>query len=299
MSSKIIWTDETWNPIVGCSHCSPGCDHCYAERMAHRQAAMVLNKSPCPDITKGQGRYVAVIGPKGKWNGSTVIDNGCDKDSEMNRPHHMKKPRWIFVCSMSDFFHENNSDKWIEKVFDIIYYAYWHTYILLTKRPKRMHDFIKRHFGGTSPGKNVWCGVTVCNQKETDEKIPVLLQTPAEVRFISIEPMLGPIDLYRGEFNFLERLKSPSGTQYEKLDWLIVGGESGPDARPMNPDWVRSVRDQCAAAGVPFLFKQWGDAKPSTTIDKINMINAGWNLNKKKGGLMLDGKIHDGYPEEK
>jgi protein gp37 len=281
MGTKISWTDETWNPIVGCSHCSPGCDHCYAERMARRQAAMALEKSPCPDITTGQGKYVAVIGPDGKWNGSTVVDDGkgLHMSGEMIKPLKIKMPRRIFVCSMSDLFHENTIDGWIGQVLDIQRAAPQHTYIWLTKRPERMRSFISGQFGHEGPGKNVWCGVTVCNQKEADKKIPVLLKIPATVRFISIEPMLGPIDISRAlglewsdnlQMYLPEQIHTLGG--HPKLDWVIVGGESGPGARPMSLDWALSIRDQCKMSGTPFFFKQVGGVRKKPSDDLLDGI---------------------------
>ena len=273
MGTRIEWTEETWNPIVGCSKCSPGCKHCYAERMALRQASMALEKSASPDVTRGQGRYVAVIGPDGKWNGATAIDKGEDINSELCKPMRCKKPRRFFVCSMGDLFHENVLDYEIEQVCRVQYHAPQHNYIWLTKRPDQMRDFILDYFGNDGPGENVWCGVTVCNQEEADEKIPILIDIPADVRFISIEPMLDLIDLQYPTFNGADSLHSLPG-----LNWVIVGGESGPGARPMHPDWARKIRDQCADAMVPFFFKQWG------------------GVSKKENGRILDGKIHDEYP---
>ena len=195
MSTHIEWTEETWNPIVGCSKCSPGCDHCYAERMANRLSGIALAKNATPDVTRGIGRYIAVINPGGEWNGSTCCDNSEDISGEFFKPLRMKKARRIFVSSMGDLFHEKNPDIWINIVVGVQKRAHQHTYIWLTKRPEQMRDFILGYFKGDSPGKNVWCGVTVCTQDEADSKIPVLLETPATVRFVSIEPMLGSVDI--------------------------------------------------------------------------------------------------------
>jgi protein gp37 len=264
MGTRIEWAEETWNPIVGCSKCSPGCDHCYAERMANRLAHIALKKRP--GLTMGNARnrlegYVKVVDRMGCWNGEVFFNPEDDK------PLHIKKPSRIFVCSMGDLFHEKIHESWIMSVLAIQEDAPQHTYIWLTKRPERMREVILKL--DLPVLENIWLGVTVCNQKEAEEKIPILFQTPAAVRFVSIEPMLGPVDFGSDQ---LTKHWGPG------LDWVIVGGESGPGARPMHPDWVRSARDQCAAAGVPFLFKQWG------------------GCNKKKAGRMLDGKVHDEYP---
>lgn len=251
MGTRIEWTEETWNPIVGCSKCSPGCEHCYAERMAMRQASMALEKESFPNTTIGQGRYVAVISPDGKWNGATIIDQSEGEDGELCKPMRHKKPRRFFVCSMGDLFHENVSDFELEQVCRVQAHAPQHTYIWLTKRPEQMRDFILDYFGDDGPGDNVWCGVTVCNQYEADRKIPILIEIPVKVRFVSIEPMLEQVDLQYPTFNGADSLHSLPG-----LNWVIVGGESGPGARPMHPDWARKIRDQCADAKVPFFMKQ-------------------------------------------
>ena len=311
MTTKIEWTDYTWNPIVGCSKCSPGCQNCYAEKMGRRLAAIAANKNLLV-INRGIGRYVSVIGVDGKWNGKTVLDIGHDISDEIYKPLRLKKPRRIFVCSMSDLFHENVSDWAIEKVCRVQKEAPWHTYIWLTKRPEQMRDFILDYYGVNGPGKNVWCGVTVCNQDEADRKIPILLQTPASTHFVSIEPMLGEIDLENlpglmGTGRHLDSLSSAGiegSSIYGSLKWVIVGGESGHRARPMHPDWVRSVRDQCVSAKVPFFFKQWGDgifyckntAIHTFLLDGMFLRDAGWKAGDKKGGRTIDGKIYDQYP---
>lgn len=247
MSTKIEWADITSNPFVGCSKCSPACDNCYAERFAAR-----LAKNP-----KTAAKYAGVVDEDGKWNGwISELDMTCfDKLP--------KKPSRIFLGCMTDFFHENTDFDDQEKILNRIAHTEQHTFLLLTKRPvnawKRYHTMLP----------NVWLGVTVCNQKEADEKIPLLLDIPAAVRFISFEPLLGPINLWRWFPDGacptpapvacgLERMtKNP---EYENgIHWVICGGETGIGARPMHPDWVRSLRDQCVAAGVPFFFKSWGD----------------------------------------
>lgn len=228
MTTKIDWTDETWNPIVGCSKCSPGCQNCYAEKMAARLASMKIRG------------YTEVVSADRKWNGKTAF-----VESALDKPLRWRKPRRIFVCSMSDLFHKTVPSNRVYSILEVTQKTQQHQYQILTKRPRKMRGCIngfKNRHGGL-PLKNVWLGVTAESQTEADKRIPYLLDTPAALRFISVEPMLGPINLseYIGA-----------------LDWVICGGESGPEARPMHPDWARDLRDQCAAAGVPFFFKQWG-----------------------------------------
>ncbi len=266
--TKIEWADLTINPIVGCAKCSPGCDNCYAEKMAMRLAG---------HAGKLGERYqdvVHIFPEHGKgWNGSTNVDFSCF----WNLPG---KPARVFAGSMGDVFHASVSQDAINTLFHQI--ASWpqHTFMLLTKRPKRAKMMISRvpHKGAPWPVKNVWLGVTVCNQAEADEKIPLLLSTPAAKRFVSMEPMLGQIEMvhflggrtYRCPCGWheTERDLFLVGEQaqcnecgklakiFPALDWVICGGETGPGARPMNPDWARSLRDQCRAAGVPFFFKK-------------------------------------------
>jgi len=253
MPTKIEWAEETWNPIVGCTKCSPGCDHCYAERMAARLKGM------------GGSKYQGVI-TDGKWNGQVAFDPRF--------PFTGKKPKRIFVSSMGDLFHSKVSRSWMQDIVRIQSEHPQHIFFWLTKRAPLMRMMCDYVFGRNPYPENLWTGVTVCNQDEAERKTPELLRIPSVIRFLSIEPMLGSIDL------------SP---WIKKLNWVIVGGESGPGARPMQPDWVRSVRDQCADAGVPFLFKQWGEYGP------VN--NKMVKMNKKHAGRALDGVIHDGYPK--
>jgi len=265
MNNPIGWCDITINPFVGCSKCSPGCDNCYAERFAARMA-----KNPA--TTK---KYAGVVNESGEWTGGiSELDMTCfDKLP--------KKPCRVFVGSMTDFFHKNADFDDQGKVLNRIAHTEQHTFLLLTKRPenawKRYHTMLP----------NVWLGVTVCNQEEADAKIPVLLDIPAAKRFVSIEPMLGPVDLTHhffseptGKFRTkngkrqMECVTPPDGA----ISWVICGGETGLGARPMHPDWARSLRDQCAAAGVPFYFKGWGGSG-------------------KKSAPLLDGREWHQFPE--
>lgn len=250
MSDKtaIEWTDATWNPVTGCTKVSPGCDHCYAETIAER------------------------------FRGGPAYPNGFDitlRPHKLDQPLRWKRPRRIFVNSMSDLFHDQITDQYIAGVFAVMARAPHHTFQVLTKRHGRMrsllneHDFAARVCGPDDiewPLRNVWLGVSTENQQWADIRIPALLDTPAAVRWISAEPLLGPIDL--GDYE--QRVGCECGCcdhgceePRPGLDWVVVGGESGRSARPMHPDWARSLRDQCAAAGVPFLFKQWGEWAPA------------------------------------
>ncbi len=266
--SKIEWTNKTWNPIVGCSRVSPGCEHCYAETMARRLKAM------------GRPEYRDVVSNRGWTRKVNLLSNKLDD------PFHWKKPRMVFVNSMSDLFHEDVPDEFIQSVFRVMHEAKAHTFQILTKRPERMHKFLTQYLDAwpliQSP--NVWLGVSVENQELTDERVPILLSTPARIHFLSVEPMLGPIDLTRislsppslhkgfTAINYPTELDCVNGRHMNELnveydsgrrvDWVIVGGESGPNRRLFNPDWARSIRDQCKAANVPFFMKQIDKVAP-------------------------------------
>lgn len=263
--TSIEWTDVTWNPVTGCSKVSPGCAHCYAERVTHR-----FNRDALP------------------WTPANAAVNVVLHPERLDAPLHWRKPRRVFVNSMSDLFHENVPDEFIARVFAVMALSPWHTYQVLTKRPELMHaymtDFALRvnahgwpegvpmapRFRANGlpnavdwPLPNVWLGVSVENQHWADERIPLLLQTPAAVRFVSCEPLLGPVDLSRWM-----GCNDP-GCCTPWLDWVIVGGESGPKARPMDLAWARSLRDQCRAASVPFFMKQLGGARPGASLEAL------------------------------
>jgi len=323
--TKIEWTDATWNPIVGCSHASPGCDHCYAERMAQRLSNM--GKAPYTDIGDDAPLYGVVH--DWKWTGKTVLH-----EPALSQPLHRRKPQRIFVCSMADLFHASVPFEWIDQVMAVILACgslenRTHTFQVLTKRAKRMQEYFTArtpvellkawakagngivtmanedvlfseyveqfcwakwdssehgypvaagpgadwsHPENLFPLKNLWLGVTAEDQQRADERIPLLLQTPAAVRFVSIEPMLGPVLLKydRGDWCFdyfagnkwVEDCDATEADKWGKLNWVICGGETGHVARPMHPNWARSLRDQCQTANVPFFFKGWGDWAP-------------------------------------
>jgi protein gp37 len=351
--TKIEWTHrkgtkgETWNPIrarnkatggIGhfCTKVSAGCQNCYAADFQKR--------------FKNTVRYAAQDADK--------VELFLD-ETVLMQPLRWKKPRTIFVCSMTDLFYEGHQDQWLDKVFSVMTMCPQHTFIVLTKRPERMREYISldtsqeniheilsyeaavkwgcheevealggKYFSGQygefgmcelPPGyedvefdwplKNVWLGTSVEDQATTDERIPALLDTPATVRFLSIEPLLGPVSF---EGRFVDHPDPAYHVNWiEQLDWIIVGGESGHNARPMHPDWARLLRDQCKAAGVPFFFKQWGawtrnrvegsyDSRmvwPSkeSGIGGVIMTQVG----KKAAGRSLDGVEHTEFPEVK
>lgn len=408
-NSKIEWTEKTWNPVTGCTKISPGCQNCYAERMSKRLAGRCGYPKRNPfEVTYHHAR--------------------------LSEPYGWRKPARVFVCSMGDLFHEDVTDKFIIDVLSIMAEASQHTFLVLTKRPERMkeimtHDTVANDVWlQTSRGcndepspwplSNVWLGVTAENQEQADKRIPILLQIPAAVRFVSVEPMLRPVDLNKwimprtpftpenapkswdefawpdwvpgkvreqiesfwGQFgrgpkdwaenaisndsppfgmqmgyqedgrtvygrwifawNNIGRLVDDKGNVYypsiprahlldttryywHDLHWVICGGESGPGARPMHPDWVRSLRDQCAAAGVPFFFKQWGEWEAfydrdiddpdwrdipeyGPGITRLNLAGGtGFHgervvyfrkVGKKAAGRLLDGRIWDEAP---
>ena len=260
---------KTWNPVRGCSIVSPGCVNCYAMKQAHRFSG---TGKPYDGLTKQTS-----AGPQ--WAGHAM-----EIDSMLTEPLSWRTPCRVFVNSMSDLFHPSVTDAFIDRVFGMMACAPQHTFQILTKRADRMlswarsrnhqhiHEAAKHVLGfdhpkrrglnsGDWPLPNVWLGVSVENQKFADERIPLLLQTPAAVRFISAEPLLGPVDLVRGGWTFLEALRPPpgnSGGHERGLDWVIVGGESGPKARQCERGWVRSIVHQCKAAGVAVFVKQLG-----------------------------------------
>lgn len=230
--SKIEWTDEVWNIVTGCTKVSAGCKNCYAERIANRF-----------------------------WGERKFTDIRLHYE-RLNTPLRWRKPRKVFVNSMSDLFHEDVPFEFIRQIWKTISNTLQHTYQILTKRPSRMYKFAQWMAGNDDISiaewpRNVWIGVSCENQKTADERIPILLQIPAAVRFVSAEPLLGPVNLSC----YLHTLWAYNGPDYPDgvsrgLDWVIAGSESGPGARPCDPDWMRSLRDQCVAAGVPLFLKQ-------------------------------------------
>lgn len=275
--SAIEWTSETWNPLVGCTKVSAGCKGCYAIRQAWRNAHM-------PHTAERYAGTVAKTSSGLNWTGQVKL-----VESVLDKPLRWRKARRVFVNSMSDLFHESVRDADIYRIFGIMAAASQHTFQVLTKRPERMRDFMRNHWGilvaksdvDPQPGDeplahaafplplpNVWLGVSVEDQATADARIPLLLETPAAVRFVSAEPLLGPvglrhlqprdppveIDALGGTHGVLR----PHGGTNDRLDWVIVGGESGPGARPCDVEWIRSIVRQCRDAGVPAFVKQLG-----------------------------------------
>lgn len=288
--SHINWTDGTWNVITGCTPISPGCANCYASQLAGTRLKHHPSRA---GLTKEVNRHHI-------WTGEVRFNREW-----LNQPLRWKKPQKIFVCAHGDLFHENVSDEWLNDIFEVMAYAQQHTFQILTKRPDRMSVYLS-DLPMILP--NVWIGVTVENQKTADERIPVLLDTPATKHYLSMEPLLESINISRW-------LRNQPG-----IDWIIVGGESGPNARPMHPNWVRSLRNQCIDACVPFFFKQWGEWLPAKR-DKYGNVEfcdqnsiphdgflkcrvtslddkfTAFRFGKKVAGRRLDGKTWDEVPE--
>ncbi|MBF9042991.1 DUF5131 family protein [Rhodobacterales bacterium HKCCE4037] len=355
--TKIEWTEATWNPIVGCSVVSPGCTNCYAMKTAAR-----LAKNPATPHYAGTVQD-SRAGPV--WTGKVAL-----AEKALFAPLKRRKPTMYFVNSMGDLFHEDIPEEWIDRVFAIMALCPRHTFQVLTKRADRMRSYLTSHERRMSaaayasvwhatgawnipddvsllwPLPNVWLGVSAEDQERADLRISDLLATPAAVRFVSVEPMLGAVDLTwlhaidNGDGvldstvgRHWEAVLPPWGAEYRprrrghtdrmmrrqfigkvvpRLDWVICGGESGSHARPMHPDWPRSLRDQCNAAGVPFFFKQWGawlpedhviDANPpdrvfnscDTRLDDYGM--RWYRVGKKHAGRLLDGGEWNEMPE--
>lgn len=233
VNSKIEWTESTWNPITGCTKISEGCENCYAFTLAHRLQRM------------GNAKYA---------DGFSVTLH----PRTLNDPLEWKKPSVIFVNSMSDIFHEEVPDDYIEQIFDVMNQAYWHTFQLLTKREARMAEIASK----LRWGSNIWMGVTVENNRHLD-RIEALRKVPSRIKFVSFEPLLSDVP----------------DVELHGVDWAIVGGESGLRARPMDEAWVTTIREACDRDGALFYFKQWG------------------GRNKKKAGRLLHGRTWDDIPE--
>lgn len=352
--TKIEWTDATWNPVTGCAIVSPGCTNCYAMKLAGTRLKHTPSRAGLTVESKA--------GPV--WNGRVRFN-----EEWLDQPLRWKRPRSIFVCAHGDLFAENVPDEWIDRVFAVMALAPQHTFQVLTKRAARMrryltkssHHFFTRegmiksqsdfilaragrlkerlNFSCALPLQNVWLGVSAEDQKRADERIPDLLATPAAIRFVSAEPLLGPIDFVnidQHEKYVIDAIQGVwawrAGDELEhggagaRLDWVIVGGESGPGARPMHPAWARSIRDQCRTAAVPFFFKQWGAWKDGSDFapDAMVMMTDGRlcefgdaalldmdrekpvppcnptlirRVGKARSGRLLDGIEHNDFPK--
>lgn len=338
---------ETWNPVIGCSKKSDGCKNCYAEIMARRLAYMEQKNYQkvlkCENVAGGGEFEDPDQWEFDGWNGNTVF-----AEEAIYKTLKWKKPRMIFVCSMGDLFHDTVKEEWIDKVMTIIAASPKHIFLVLTKRPDRMAEYFSagkdvlserwsnqcyelgisddsedpdsgacyisnRCNGHTKkettgwPLTNLWLGTSTENQEQSDKRIPYLLKCPAIVKYVSIEPMLGAIDLVSKE-----SLRFSNKPFLKYLDWVIVGGESGHKARPMHPDWVRSIRDQCKKAKTPFFFKQWGELLPGCQVNNVKQVgrnskqfqsphnpdkmNTYYKVGKHKSGNLIDGENLLEYP---
>jgi protein gp37 len=289
MPTKIEWADETWNPIVGCKKCSPGCQHCYAEGMSYRLAAM------------GMREYQEVMTGK-RFNGEVRFVHGA-----INKPGEWRKPKRVFPCSMSDLFNPAVPWNWQYEVYKRMAEFRQHQYMVVTKRPEVAVAAVRElyfHLGRNGyevPLKNVQHNLTVCTQDEAERKIPVFLELPGE-KALSLEPLLGPIRMTKLQ-------DEEVGAYWNALEMGIsevkVGGETGSGARPMHPDWVRLIRDDCIAAGVGFFFKHWGewlhqnmvtDRRAVLTPFKFENGHVGsfMRVGRKNAGRLLDGREWNG-----
>jgi protein gp37 len=310
-ATSIEWCDFTFNPVWGCVKVSPACDNCYAAAFDHRLGGEHWGPhAPLKEF--GDKHWAEPL----KWNAA------AERDGVRRR---------VFCASMADVFDNRWPDGIRDRLWQLILATPGLDWLLLTKRPQNISKMLPPDWGNGYP--NVWLGTTVENQEEADRRIPHLLAVPAAVRFLSCEPLLGPVDLtalnirawtgdpvpadadsgwrfsalsgehwFRGDDGFSY---GGDGPVLSAIDWVIAGGESGPGARPMHPDWARSLRDQCAAAGVSFMFKQWGEYLPEDDAyaRDLKAIEAGpapggmYRVGKKVAGRHLDGVLHDGFPQ--
>lgn len=308
-NTKIEWADHTFNPWTGCTKISPACDHCYAEGWAKRSG--VVQWGPHAERRRTTPANWAL--PR-RWNAQAAAF----------QQQHGRRQR-VFCASLADVFDNQVPALWRVDLFELIRATPHLDWLLLTKRIGNVKRMGWPVVEGTSTMlPNIWLGITICNQPEADRDIGELLQVPARVRFLSVEPMLGPVDL--GDFMPIEcvqpvgnpwRRRTKFGEPDSLIDWVICGGESGANARPMNPEWARNLRDQCEAAGVPFLFKQWGEWLPvevpsseecyaddgserdfdgRIVIQRVESHQDMARIGKKRAGRLLDGRTHDGFP---
>jgi len=283
MSTKVEWVRNgdgsqgmSWNPLVGCSKKSTGCKNCYAERMAKRLKAM------------GISQYQDAVDDEG-WTGKVQF-----VEHLLNEPLRQRKPNTYFVCSMSDLFHENVPEEIIWRIIEIAWKAKQHTFYILTKRAERLFDILSHSLWWLNDTpENIGIGVSVEDQATADQRLPYLAYLPAAIRFVSYEPALGPVDFTNAGVNEF----------IDWIDWVICGGESGPGARPMHPDWARLARDQCVADGVSFFFKQWGTYVPqgqfwhwSKRKYRFDDGTLMFKVGKKDAGRWLDGREWNQLP---
>ena len=304
-NSAIEWTDHTFNPWRGCQKVSPGCENCYAETLSHRNPGVLGEWGP-PHATERP------IAAESYWRKPLAWNRQAEAAG---------RPARVFVASLADVFED--APQVVDaraRLFDLMADTPWLTWLVLTKRPENVRGLTPWTRWGDSWPVNVWLGTSVEDQQRADERIPALLDTPAAVRFLSCEPLLGPVTLERW-LGYNDPADDgayvPRAAADQRIRWVIVGGESGPRARPMHPAWARTLRDQCTDAGVPFLFKQWGAWSPSWTVDGgtfeladlrddetvwPNSSRGRWEVvrrvGKKAAGRVLDGRTWDEFPEE-
>lgn len=247
--SKIQWTDATWNPVVGCTYISRGCVNCYAAKQARRIAMMGNQYERYSPLVSNFWDTQQI---RWQWSGKVELFS-----ERLDQPLRWRKPRMVFVCSMGDLFHEGVSDEYIDRVWNVMTKSPKHTFQILTKRPARMRDYVERGRPGHGVPPNVWLGVSTENQETLDDRVPYLLATPAAVRFVSAEPLLAKLNLREHLAPIADRSpRWPWGRP--GIDWVIVGGESGPGARHCNLLWIKWILKQCREADVPCFVKQVG-----------------------------------------
>lgn len=343
MPTPIEWTDETWNPITGCTVLSPGCTNCYAMKLAGGRIKTHPSRRGLTMITRS--------GPV--WNGQVRLNREV-----LEQPWRWDRPRRIFVCAHGDLFHEAVDDSWIDAVFGVMTSSPRHQFQVVTKRTRRLREYLSRigedEHNGTEPWANglwrhlptsnfnwnrdriedaifeaewpppnVWIGTSVEDQERADERIPLLANTPAAIRFLSVEPLLSQVNLdaINPPGSWGERRNYLRAHPSRRIHWVIVGGESQPGARPMHPDWARKVRDDCRDAGIPFFFKQWGEWAPTDHVDltrydtrprkfwegdacyglwrdgtRNGMDTTVVRVGKSAAGRTLDGMRHNAFP---
>lgn len=265
-ASKIEWCDSTWNPWIGCTKIAPACDHCYAADMAKRYGWAEWGNHP-------RKRTSAAL-----WNGVRKWQRGATAFAELRG-----RRRRVFCASLADVFDNQVPAEWRADLWALIRECPDIDFLMLTKRPQNIATMLPAFWNEVKG--HVWLGTTVEDQKHADQNIPHLLKHDSAVRFLSIEPLLGPISFRWASWHGVSRTEPTDHLDgLRRLDWIIAGGESGPHARQSDPAWFRTIRDQCAEAGVPFLFKQWGE----------------WVGDERRGkkiaGRHLDGELHDGFP---
>lgn len=297
--TKIEWASKVWNPLTGCTKVSDGCRNCYAHELHSRRHKGFLNGAKLPQQYAKPFSEIQLF------------------PERLIQPKRWKKPERIFVNSMSDLFHDDVPEEFIREVFRVMVECPQHTFMILTKRAKRMHDVVHKIYAdGFASGQgiytqlqNVWLGVSTENQAAADERIPYLLDTPASVRFLSCEPLVDEVDLMKIQRTAMGRIDVLRGQRHvlrsiqpvNKVDCVIVGGESGTGARPMHPKWARSLRNQCLTANVPFFMKQFGEwhpDKPERYSEAYKFGDGTWvyRVGKKKAGRLLDGREWNEIP---